>query len=195
MISDGGSTDGTLTFCRTSNLTVLTGKTGRGRQLANAANTTGGNWLLFIHADTVLDETAEEAIDQFINSTDAHMRAGYFRFKLDDNMPEARQLERRVAWRCKKFSLPYGDQGLLIHRDFYRTVGGFRNLPLMEDVDLVWRIQKARGKTALAELSANAVTSSEKFRNEGYFIRSARNLFCLFLFWIKVPPALIVRIY
>ena len=71
-------------------------------------------------------------------------RAGYFAFALDDAAPQARRLERLVAWRCRVLALPYGDQGLLISRALYDAVGGFRPLPLMEDVDLVRRLGRRR---------------------------------------------------
>ncbi len=78
--------------------------------------------------------------------------AGYFRFILDSPDPRARQLERAVAWRCRALALPYGDQGLLIHRDLLARVGGVRPLPLMEDVDLVRRL----GRSRLTPLAADA---------------------------------------
>src|SRR5215468_94765 len=70
----------------------------------------------------------------------AARRAGYFALTLDDESRSARRLERIVAWRCRVLALPYGDQGLLIARQLYDMVGGFRPLPLMEDVDLVRRL-------------------------------------------------------
>ena len=119
------------------------------------------------------------------------MSAGYFRFALDSPDPRARRLERLVAWRCRTFGLPYGDQGLLIHRDLLREIGGVRPLPLMEDVDLVRRL----GRHRLVALQADAVTSAAKWETEGYLRRSARNLTCLTLWFAGVPPSLIQRLY
>jgi hypothetical protein len=87
--------------------------------------------------------------------------------------------------------LPYGDQGLLIHRDLLRAVGGVRPLPLMEDVDLVRRLGRAR----LRALPADAVTAAERWERDGYLWRSARNLLCLSLWFAGVPPRLIQRLY
>jgi hypothetical protein len=87
--------------------------------------------------------------------------------------------------------LPYGDQGLLVPSALYRSVGGFRPLPLMEDVDLVRRI----GRRRLAMLDCEAWTSAERWRRDGWIHRSARNLFCLGLYAVGVPPARIARIY
>ena len=118
-------------------------------------------------------------------------RAAVFRFVVDDEDVAARRLEALVAWRCRALGLPYGDQGLLIHRDLYRRVGGFRPLPLMEDVDIVRRI----GARRLVVLEAAALTSAARYRRAGYLRRSLRNLACLGLYFLGVPPRLLVRLY
>ena len=118
-------------------------------------------------------------------------RAGYFRFALDSDDPRARRLERLVAWRCRVLALPYGDQGLLIHRDLLAAVGGIRPLPLMEDVDLVRRL----GRRRLVALEATAITSAEKWQRQGWYSRSLRNLTCLTLYFAGVPPRQIARLY
>jgi hypothetical protein len=138
-----------------------------------------------LHADTCL------APDWQIATHADPGRAGYFRFTLDSPDPRARRLERLVAWRCRVAGLPYGDQGLLIHRELLARIGGMRPLPLMEDVDLVRRLGRAR----LIALPADAVTSAGKWQRQGYLRRSARNLMCLSLWFAGVPPRLIVRLY
>ncbi|MBD0271428.1 MAG: glycosyl transferase family 2, partial [Acetobacteraceae bacterium] len=92
---------------------------------------------------------------------------------------------------CRALALPYGDQGLLIPRALYEAVGGFRPLPLMEDVDLVRRLGRGR----LAALPVAAVTSAERWRREGWRLRSARNLACLSLWFLGVRPEAIKRLY
>ncbi len=89
------------------------------------------------------------------------------------------------------WGFPYGDQGLLIHRDLLRDVGGMRPLPLMEDVDLVRRLGRGR----LVALPADAVTSAAKWESQGYLRRSARNLACLTLWFAGLPPRHIQRLY
>jgi len=80
------------------------------------------------------------AAARFVSEPANAVRAGYFRLRLDSPDPRARRVERLAAWRCRTFGLPYGDQGLLMARAFYRRLGGFHPLPLMEDVELVRRI-------------------------------------------------------
>src|SRR6185437_3737014 len=93
-------------------------------------------------------------------------------------------LERLVAWRCRVLGLPYGDQGLLIHRNLLEAVGGIKPLPLMEDVDIVRRL----GRRRLTGLDATATTSTEKWDRDGWVRRSARNLACLLLWFLGAPP-------
>jgi hypothetical protein len=91
----------------------------------------------------------------------------------------------------KLLGLPYGDQGLLISRPLYEAVGGYRALPLMEDVDLVRRI----GAWRLRVLSAEAWTSAERWRKQGWIRRSARNLLCLSLYRMGWSPERLARFY
>lgn len=188
ILVDGGSTDATRATAAAAGARVLESPRGRGQQLAAGAAAAGGDWLLFLHADTRPAPGWAEAVRRHMRE-DA--RAAYFAFALDDPAPAARRLERMVAWRCRVLALPYGDQGLLVSRALYQAVGGFRPLPLMEDVDLVRRLGRAR----LAPLGVPALTSAERWRREGWTRRSARNLACLSLWFLGVPPRLIRRLY
>lgn len=195
IICDGGSTDKTREIAQSHGALVVESAKGRGRQLHTGAKAATTDWLLFLHADTRLSANAARVIDHFIKNPENEHKAGYFRFLLDDKGEKARIWEKRVAWRCQKLALPYGDQGLLISREFYNQLGGYKNMPLMEDVDFIGRIKKQSGKKALVLLAADATTSAEKFQRDGYYKRSMRNLFCLLLFWVKVPPHLIAKLY
>jgi hypothetical protein len=164
---------------------IVTAERGRGTQIAAGIAVAAHKWLLLLHADTCLSPGWRAA---------AHCsatQAGYFRFALDSADHRARRLERMVAWRSRALGLPYGDQGLLIHRDLLRAVGGMRPLPLMEDVDLARRL----GRSRLVPLAADAVTSAVRWETDGYLRRSSRNLLCLSLWLAGVPPRLIRHIY
>jgi hypothetical protein len=117
--------------------------------------------------------------------------AAYFRFALDDSHPGARRIEAFVRWRCALFALPYGDQGLLIARKTYEAIGGFRSLPLMEDVDIARRL----GRLRLVSLDHPAITSAQRYRRDGWWARPLRNLACLALYFLGVPPGRLLRLY
>lgn len=191
IVADGGSSDSTLAAARDCGAQVVAARRGRGGQLAAGASVARGDWLLFLHADTILAPGWHTAARSFIADPASPQRAAAFRFALDDDAPETRRLERMVAWRCRTFGLPYGDQGLLLSRALYDQVGGYRPLPLMEDVDLVRRI----GRRNIVLLDAAAVTSAERYRRDGYLARSMRNLTCLSLYLAGVPVTTIARLY
>lgn len=188
-VCDGGSRDDTTTIARQAGADVVVSEPGRGRQLAAGALAGTAPWLLFLHADTTLSPGWAAAARQFMAMTPP--KAGYFRLRFASADPRARRVERLVDWRCRTFGLPYGDQGLLIERAFYRQLGGFRALPLMEDVDLVRRI----GRRNLVALDADAVTSAERYERHGWLARPMRNLGCLALYFAGLPPAVIRRLY
>lgn len=196
LVSDAGSEDGAIDLARRAGCWTITTARGRGAQLAAGAQAVRArmaaeDWLLFLHADTALSPGWSAAAARFMAEHGAQDRAGYFRFALDDPAPGARRLERAVAWRCKRFSLPYGDQGLMLSAAFYDRLGGFKPWPLFEDVDLVRRI----GARRLAQLPARAVTSADRFQAEGYRRRSAKNLVLLTRYFLGADPARLARAY
>ncbi|MDP2331074.1 MAG: TIGR04283 family arsenosugar biosynthesis glycosyltransferase [Reyranella sp.] len=190
-VCDGGSCDDTLAIARGSGAGVVTAPAGRGGQLAAGATAGRAPWLLFLHADTVPGPGWVETVRHFMSSPVNVGKAGYFRLRFDTPDPRARRVERLAAWRCRTFGLPYGDQGLLIARAFYESLGGYRALPLMEDVDIARRI----GRRNLVALDADAVTSARRYERGGWLQRPLRNLSCLALFLAGTPPSLVARLY
>jgi rSAM/selenodomain-associated transferase 2 len=191
VVVDGGSTDATTTIAARCGATVVHAPRGRGTQLRAGAQVAVTDWMLFLHADAVLDGEWRQVSGAHMQRSDAVMTAAVFQFALDDPSPHARRLERLVAWRTRMLGLPYGDQGLLIHRALYDSVGGFKDMPLMEDVDIIRRI----GRRRLYVLEARAVTSAARWQKSGWLQRSARNLFCLGLYFAGVPPSAIAKVY
>ena len=191
IIADGGSLDGTSDLARTAGALVMKTPRGRGGQMAAGADAAVGDWLLFVHADMRLGRGWQVVTQSFIANTANQFRAGYFRFAIDDPSTAARRLERIVAWRCRAFGLPYGDQGLLISAEFYSRLGGFPIIPLMEDIALVRQIANHR----LEALPIDALTSNERYLQDGYLLRPARNLLCLALYFLGVSPAVLVSLY
>jgi hypothetical protein len=149
---------------------------------------------LFLNADTVLEEGWERSATAFMRRVDHGERtpaAGAFAFRLDDKGLAPRLLERLIHLRCKLWPIPHGDQGLLIPRQLFDAVGGYRDLPVLADVDLARRL----GRRRLAMLDARAITSPEPYRRDGYLLRSMRNQVCRALFGLGIPVNVIARLY
>ncbi|ODS03132.1 glycosyl transferase family 2 [Methyloceanibacter marginalis] len=194
IIADGGSTDDTSVIADAAGTHLVQSERGRGTQLDAGAAIAKGDWLLFLHADTVLEPGWADEAASFIERVGSGRRkqaAAYFRFSLDDDGFMPRLVEMLVSLRCALFALPYGDQGLLISRAHYARLGGFRPLPLMEDVDLVRRLKRRE----LVGLKSRAVTSAQRYRTEGYFSRGFRNLGLMVLYYLRVPPRYLARLY
>ncbi|MGV8998482.1 MAG: TIGR04283 family arsenosugar biosynthesis glycosyltransferase [Parvibaculaceae bacterium] len=196
IIVDGGSEDSTANIVEASGAKFIKAPRGRGSQMQAGAKAAKSSWLLFLHADTILEQGWDTEVEKFFEHVAAERfpspeMAGAFRFTLDDFSGAARFLERIVALRCALFKLPYGDQGLLVNRRLFDKLGGFRPIPLMEDVDLVRRI----GRKRLVMFRSQAVTSSQRYLKRGYVARIIRNAFCLTLYYLHVPPSFIARLY
>jgi len=167
VIADGGSSDKIAEIAEEVGADIVTAKPGRGGQLRAGAEAARGQWLLFLHADTTLDGNWLRAVRRHIEQYSE--KAGYFRIRFDSERPYARWTEGWANLRARWFKLPFGDQGLLISRSLYDELGGFEDIPLMEDVAIVLAI----GRWRLREMSAVAVTDPVRYEREGYWKRLA----------------------
>lgn len=191
LVVDGGSTDGTAAVAEGAGAQIVASPRGRGVQLAAGAAAGAAPWLLFLHADTRLPPDWDVLAAAFMADPSNRERAAVFAMRFDDTARAARRVEAIADWRSRRLGLPYGDQGLLIARPFYEALGGFRAIPIMEDVDMARRI----GRRRLVTLAGHVVTSAERYRRMGYAPRMVRNLVCLTLYHLGLPPRLIVRLY
>ena len=191
VIADGGSSDVIGEVAAAARAGLIRTPRGRGLQLRAGAAAAKGEWMLFLHADTRPAPGWRAVVEGFMRDPANAERAAAFRFALDDADPRARRIENGVAWRGRKLGLPYGDQGLLIVRRFYWSLGGHPAIPLMEDVALARRI----GRRRLVILDHLAPTSAARYRRDGWLLRPARNLALVSLYFLGVPPSWLARLY
>ena len=192
IVVDAGSVDASVAVAERHECVTLPSPAGRARQMHAGANRAGASWLLFLHADVVLETGWEKEARDFIRRHDEDARiAAAFRFALRHASKKARVLERIVSLRCRWLALPYGDQGLLIPAEFYRALGGFAVLPFMEDVDLIRRI----GRKRLAFLRSRAYSDAVRYESDGFFARMVRNTALTSLFLLGVPANRLAGFY
>ncbi len=184
IVADGGSSDDTLFIADATGAHVIRADSARAARLAEGADAAKSDWLLFLHPETALEQGWQQEAQAFIEHGDlARPQAAVFRAGLESLGRRAWWNETAAALRFAIFGLPGGDQGLLISRHLYLKVGGYRALPAFEDVDIARRI----GRRHLVMLRSRAWLGSTQFRNRraGVALLSA----------LKVPPALLARIY
>lgn len=186
VVSDGGSQDATRTLAEDLGAVWIEGAPSRGGQLRRGCAAARGDWLLVIHADTQLHAGWSEAVAAHLGQ----QSAGYFRLRFASGGVAARIVAGWANLRARFLGLPYGDQGLLISRALYDQIGGFEDIPLMEDVAMA-RALKGR----LDKLEGVAVTSAEKYLRQGWFRRGGRNLWTLLRYFAGVAPEQLAREY
>jgi rSAM/selenodomain-associated transferase 2 len=156
---------------------------GRARQMNAGAAFARGAWLLFLHADTLLPPQWCEAISTA--NCDPRIALGCFRFALDSASVCARLIEWGVRFRVAVCALPYGDQALFMRRELFERLGGYADVPIMEDVDLVRRVLR-HGRLFTA--SVPAVTSARKWEEDGWGRRTLKHLRLITLYFLGVTP-------
>ena len=162
---------------------------GRARQMNAGAAAARGDWLLFLHADSRLPSGWRDAIEQAHRG--GSFVAGCYRFALDSASAFARVIEFGVWLRVGLLELPYGDQALFVRRERFEAVGGFTDIPIMEDVDFVRRMHR---EGALFRSSLRVVTSARRWERDGWVGRTLRHLLLISLYYCGVPAARLARL-
>lgn len=170
ILADGGSQDATLAIADEAGARVLSTPPSRGGQIRAGIEAARGDWVLVLHADTILPPGWAEVVREHIDTDPG--RAGYFRLGFDTGGLRPALVAGWANSRARLIGLPFGDQGLLISRALCEELGGYPDIPLMEDVAIARALSRAR----LKELPLTARTSAARYVKEGWFRRGARNL-------------------
>lgn len=162
IVSDGGSDDDTVQIARDAGAIVVQGERGRGAQMNRGAAVAGGEFLLFLHADTDPPTDWNEIIPGVLSRPG--VAAGAFRFALREPVAGRALIEWLVDLRCRVFRMPYGDQGFFLRKTLFTALGGFPNQPILEDLEMV---SQARRWGSVEVVDAVARTSSRRWRERG----------------------------
>ena len=172
-IVDGGSKDLTISIAEIKGVNVIKNiQPNRGYQLNIGASNAKADWMLFLHADSRLDPKWVTRLLKITKSKKSKHSAWYFDFKIKRDNLEFRILEIAVALRSYFLQKPYGDQGLLIHKDLYYLSGGFSSLKIMEDLELIERITK---KNRVRRIGGKIYTDDIRWANYNIFKRAIKN--------------------
>ncbi|MGB3243286.1 MAG: TIGR04283 family arsenosugar biosynthesis glycosyltransferase [Sulfitobacter sp.] len=186
IVSDGGSVDATCVTAQAWGAEVLQGPASRGGQLRRGCAVAKGEWLLVLHADTVLAPGWAKEVQAHLDSKEP----AWFQLAFEGGGLPARLVAGWANLRSRFLGLPYGDQGFLIPHALYQAVGGYPDQPLMEDVAFA---RALRGR--LKGLSVTAVTSADKYRKQGWLRRGSRNLWRLCRYFAGASPEVLARGY
>ena len=188
IIADGGSTDDIDEVAEAVGANLALSPPGRGGQLKHAAVIAKADWLLFLHADTILaPDWPQAALSHIANSPS---KAAYFKLRFDVTSLPAKTVARWANWRAKTFDMPYGDQALLISRKLYDQIGGYADIPLMEDVNIAKRL-----KGRISALNCVATTSATRYRKRGWLRQSLRNFSILMRYKLGTDPDVLAQKY
>lgn len=190
VVVDGGSRDRTAAIATRQGATVIHSTPPRARQMNAGAGVATGDALVFLHADAALPAGFADEVRATLLLPG--VAAGAFSLLIDSSRGSLRCIERAANWRARRLELPYGDQALFVGRSLFNSLGGFRELPIMEDFEFVRRLRR-RGRVRVSPLVVR--TSSRRWDALGAWRTTLINQAVIVGYLAGVQPARIARWY
>jgi rSAM/selenodomain-associated transferase 2 len=191
IIVDGAVEKDTLAAIHSSSVAMISSETGRARQMNAGASVAKGEILIFLHADTELPKQALRKIDSFIEQRE--YVGGAFDLGIKSDKLILKVIGKLASWRSRLNRVPFGDQAIFIRREYFNTIGGYKEIPLMEDVELMRRIKKTGDKIGI--FRDRVMTSPRRWEREGVIHCTLRNWTLQTLYFLGVPPHKLVHFY
>ncbi len=196
IVVDGGSTDGTIKLVQALGIQVLSSPAGRAAQMNRGAAAATGEILVFLHADTLLPPGFDALIRAALQSAKHPKQpvpiAGAFSLRTDAPMMRLRWVERGVNWRSRWLQMPYGDQAIFLRADTFEKIGGFPDLPIMEDFELMRRL-KPLGSIVI--VSTPVVTSARRWLQRGVLKTTLINQLVILGYFLGVRSKRLAQLY
>jgi len=191
IIVDGTKERDTLTAVRSNHVIKISSEQGRAKQMNAGASVARGEILIFLHGDTELPIHALRKIGSFIGQTkyvggafDLGIKSDKLIFKVIGTLSSLRSRLNRV---------PFGDQAIFIRKEYFRKMGGYKEIPLMEDVELLRRIKKSGDKIRI--FYDRVMTSPRRWEKEGVIYCTLRNWTLQALYLLGVSPHKLIKFY
>ncbi len=188
IVADGGSRDDTLNTAEDFMVKICNGEKGKGLQLNNGVKCSSGKVLIFLHADTFLPNDAFNLINEYMFIKKVNIATFKMKFDIENYFMKV------YSWFTKFDSIftTFGDQVIVIRRDFFNELNGFPNITIFEDVELC---RKARSKTKIYKLPAFVTTSARRYIRNGILKTQLLNGLYVMGYLIGVSPAKIYKKY
>ncbi|MFQ5737947.1 MAG: TIGR04283 family arsenosugar biosynthesis glycosyltransferase [Acidobacteriota bacterium] len=190
IVVDGGSSDATVDIATRRGARILHSSPGRARQMNAGSSVARGRILLFLHADSQLPPDFDQHVRRLAAQPD--VAAGAFELKIEGDGPGLRLIERVVRFRSKRLQTPYGDQAIFLRSALFKDLGGFPEMPIMEDFEFVRRLRR-RGRIALAP--AGVKTSARRWLRLGIWRTTVLNWWIVAAYCLGVPSHRLARWY
>lgn len=191
IVVDGGSTDNTVKLVSAMGFNIIKSPvSGRAYQMNFGAKIAKGYLLFFVHADSKLPENYNYLITKTLDNP--HVIAGAFELAIDSQKKGLRIIENLVNWRSHLLSLPYGDQGIFLKKETFIEIGGFPNLAIMEDFELIRQLKK-RGKITI--IPAKIITSARRWEKIGIWKTTLINQLIIIGYYLKISPEKLKNFY
>ncbi|MBN1860042.1 MAG: TIGR04283 family arsenosugar biosynthesis glycosyltransferase [Candidatus Thermoplasmatota archaeon] len=191
IVVDGSPTKDTLAVISKKTVKKYSTLQGRGRQMNLGAAHASGDILVFLHADTLLPTNALVVIQETLQNT--NLVGGAFTLQIQSKKRLLHMIAVYSTLRSRLTRAPYGDQVIFLRKTYFDSLGGFQEIPLMEDVELMRRIKKKKGKIII--LSTPVVTSERRWNQEGLLYTAIRDTMIIFLYWCGMPAEKLARFY
>ena len=191
IVVDGDPSGGTISAVRDKGVVKIISAKGRARQMNSGASVASGDILLFLHADTLLPDCA--LVTAATAMSDGRFVAGAFDLGIKSERHIFRITEKYVFLRTRLTRLPFGDQAIFIRRSYFETIGGYQDIPLMEDVEIMGRIKKRGDRICI--IPAKVLTSPRRWEEEGILFCTFRNWTVQMLYALGVPPERLQKWY
>ncbi len=190
IVADGGSSDDTVSIATSLGANIIESSPPRSRQLNQGADAASNDILLFLHADTRLPEDFVKSVLRTLKQPG--IVAGAFELRIDSPHPALRFIEYVANRRSRYLKMPYGDQAIFILSEMFHHVGGFPEMPIMEDFELIRRLQKKGGVVTVAE---PVVTSPRRWLNHGILKTTLVNQLIVISYFLGISTDTIARLY